>query len=340
MTTLNLQVDASLDDAHQRQDTGAMFTADATIRIGNLGGNDYDAGFRWTGVSGLSGAIINSAIATFRADLNDNGAFVGTWFVENIDAPAAFAAIGFDISSRSTHPTTQSGDGFPDFGAWSANTDETFDFLTLLQALADDHDPSAIVLIHKITSGGGERLPRSFDSSSITAAKLDIDFTAAPVPTGRTHGMTSVRGALHLLAAQRDDADGNPTNEFLFLRVNEFGQILTTTEGVPEVVTGRTKGATLRVTGNTVLLAAQRDDPDGNPTNEYILLRVDQFGRLRTTSEAAGTPVAGRTQGMTQRVTGNVVLGSAQRDNPDGEPTEQYLMLRVDEFGRLRMVPE
>ena len=143
-----------------------------------------------------------------------------------------------------------------------------------------------------------------------------------------------------LLAAQRDDADGNPTNEFMLLRVDAFGQILTTTEGVAGVVTGRTKGMTDRVSGNVVIVAAQRDDPDGNPTEEYLFLRVDQFGRLRTTAEAAGTPVAGRTKGLTSRAIGNVTLASAQRDNPDGEPTEQYLLLRSDQFGRLRTVPE
>ncbi len=172
------------------------------------------------------------------------------------------------------------------------------------------------------------------------AATVAVHPTSTIPATGRTHGMTYRPQGTVLFAAQRDDADGNPTNEFLLLRLDEFGQILTTTEGVAEVVMGRTKGLTLRAEGNVVIVAAQRDDPDGNPTEEYLFLRVDQFGRLRTTSEAAGTPVSGRTHGMTQRVTGNVVLGSAQRDDPDGNPTEQYLLLRSDEFGRLRMLPE
>lgn len=47
---------------------------------------------------------------------------------------------------------------------------------------------------------------------------------------------------------------------------------------------GRTKGMTLRGKGNVVLVAAQLDDPDGNPTEEYVLLRADEFGRLRTVS--------------------------------------------------------
>ena len=101
------------------------------------------------------------------------------------------------------------------------------------------------------------------------------------------------------------------------------------------MVTSRTKGATDRVKGNVVLLAAQRDDADGNPTEEYCLLRVDQFGRLRTTAEAGGA--TGQTKGMTLRAVGNVILVAGQRDDPDGEPTEEYLLLRTDEFGRLRV---
>lgn len=102
------------------------------------------------------------------------------------------------------------------------------------------------------------------------------------------------------------------------------------------MVTGRTKGMTDRVRGNVVLLAAQRDDGDGNPTEEYLLLRSDEFGRLRLTDETDTVAAAGRTKGATLRVTGDVVLAASQRDDPGGTPTEQYLLLRADENSRLR----
>lgn len=102
------------------------------------------------------------------------------------------------------------------------------------------------------------------------------------------------------------------------------------------MVTGRTKAMTFRAKGNARLLAAQRDDPDGNPSEQYLLLRSDEFGQLRVTAETAPTAAAGYTKGMTFRVTGNVVLGAAQRDDPGGTPTEQYLLLRADENGLLR----
>ena len=102
------------------------------------------------------------------------------------------------------------------------------------------------------------------------------------------------------------------------------------------MVTGRTKGMTARAAGNAALLAAQRDDPDGNPTEEYLLLRSDENGSLRLTDEPQLVDAAGQPKGLTLRVTGDVVLAAAQRDDGDGDPTEEYLLLRVDQFGQLR----
>lgn len=45
-------------------------------------------------------------------------------------------------------------------------------------------------------------------------------------------------------------------------------------------VEGRTKGATQRVTGSAVLIFAQREDADGNLTEEYLVVRSDEHGRV------------------------------------------------------------
>ena len=102
------------------------------------------------------------------------------------------------------------------------------------------------------------------------------------------------------------------------------------------MVTGRTKGVTDRVKGNVVLGAAQHDDGDGNPTEQYLLLRADENGRLRV--ETGDGVVTGRTKGLTDRAKGRVVLLAAQREDGDGNPTDEYLLLRADENGRLRTV--
>ncbi len=104
------------------------------------------------------------------------------------------------------------------------------------------------------------------------------------------------------------------------------------------MVTGRTKGVTQRAKGNVILVAAQRDDGDGSPTEEYLILRSDQFGQLEMTSGGAGAMVSGRTKGVTERAVGSVVLVAAQRDDPDGNPTDEYLILRADQFGQLRVI--
>ncbi len=102
------------------------------------------------------------------------------------------------------------------------------------------------------------------------------------------------------------------------------------------MVTGRTKGMTDRAAGNVVVLAAQRDGPDGVPSEEYLLLRLDENGSLRLTDEAPATAVSGQSKGATLRVTGDVVLAAAQRDDGNGDPTEEYLLLRADQNSQLR----
>lgn len=103
--------------------------------------------------------------------------------------------------------------------------------------------------------------------------------------TGRTKGMTArVKGNVKLFAAQRDDGTGNPTEEYLLLRSDENGVLRVTGETVCTTAVGRSKGMTLRATDNVVLGATQHDDPGGTPTEEYLLLRADQNGLLRTTN--------------------------------------------------------
>lgn len=45
-------------------------------------------------------------------------------------------------------------------------------------------------------------------------------------------------------------------------------------------VIDRTKGATFRVSGDTVLIFGQREDAEGNLTEEYLAFRVDEHGRV------------------------------------------------------------
>lgn len=46
------------------------------------------------------------------------------------------------------------------------------------------------------------------------------------------------------------------------------------------MVEGRTKGATARAAGSPALLFGQREDADGEMTQEYLIVRVDEHGRV------------------------------------------------------------
>ena len=182
-TTLNLQIGASADDAYENRSTGAVNLTDNQNIFGSIG-SLADPGLRFTGVSGLSGANIDAATLTFRATATDSGSFVGDWFAEDAASPSAFAATNFNLSGRSVTTATCEGDS-SDFGNWTDGNDHQFTgdgtntIADILQELADSYDPSEIVLLHRYTSGDGERLLRSYDGDSALAPKLDIDYTAA-----------------------------------------------------------------------------------------------------------------------------------------------------------------
>ena len=204
MTVLNLQVGASADDAQETVSDGTISLATSIQTIGNFGSAKQD-GFRFTGVSGLSGAAIDDATLTFRADAVDFGAFVGDWFAHDAAAPGEFTTTTSNISDTGQRPRTAAtceGDG-SDFGNWSGNTDHTFTgdgtntIADIIQELANDYDPSTIVLLWIYTSGTGERQLRSYDKDTGTAPKLDITFTAAGGdPEGPLIGGKLLRGGI------------------------------------------------------------------------------------------------------------------------------------------------
>lgn len=187
MTTLNLQVGLvsglNTDDADENASGGI----DLTGLVPGFGGairNGSSIGLRFTGVSGLSGSTITAATLTFRANETDSGSFTGDWYAEDAVAPGTFTSSTEDITSRARTTATCEGDGV-DFGDWTGGQDPTFTgdgvntIVDIIQELADSYDPSTIVLLHIFTSGSGERIFKSYDSSSGTAPKLDITFTAS-----------------------------------------------------------------------------------------------------------------------------------------------------------------
>ncbi|KKL79665.1 hypothetical protein LCGC14_2012580, partial [marine sediment metagenome] len=124
MTTLNLEIAASSDDALERKSTKEMFT---TLNDSWFGSFAWTAlnGLRFTGISGLSGATIDAATLEFHSLSTDSGSFGGIWGAEDAENPPTFAATNGDISNRTLTPTTCEGDG-NDFGNWVSSTIHTF----------------------------------------------------------------------------------------------------------------------------------------------------------------------------------------------------------------------
>ncbi len=179
-TTLNLQVGASTDDAEESVGDGSMALDGIVERFGDFFLTRH-VGLRFTGVSGLSGDTVDSAVLTFLPSNTDAPNFVADWFADDLEAPGTFTTTTSDISDRTTTTTTQEGDG-TDFTNWTDNVEETFEgdgdgIQGIVQELADSHDPSTIVLLHLYTSGNGQRVCDSYDGATEDAPKLDITHT-------------------------------------------------------------------------------------------------------------------------------------------------------------------
>jgi hypothetical protein len=199
VTTITSRVDQSTDDAIQTTGS-AMYLTTGSLVVARPS-YTFHCGLRFTSnISGLSGATINAGTyLTFRADYTDSGPFDGNWYAHDAAAPGTFTTTGSNISDTAQRPRTSASAvaGGVDFGPWSSGSDEYFPpsktgsgLQGILQELATDYDPSAIVLLWIWTPGSsGERIFRSYDGSTSLAPLLTIDYTAA---TGATETSPTV----------------------------------------------------------------------------------------------------------------------------------------------------
>lgn len=175
MPTLNLQVGAGADDGHSH---GSSFSNSASSAQVGRTFEDYDAFFRFTGVSGLSGATISDATLTlvnFWESTGNNRDF--RIYCDDSAAPTAPTdATSHGGKTRTTNYLDVTAGGT----FWSPGTSYTFDITAIVQELADSYDPSAIqVLFDEDASANyGNVEWFAYDGNSANAAKLDIDYTA------------------------------------------------------------------------------------------------------------------------------------------------------------------
>lgn len=181
MTTLNLVVGASSDDAFEGAG-GAPNVTSASIYL-NFNSSEVDSGMRFTGVSGLSGATINSATLSGNVINTSNDDPATNLYFELGATPATFTTDDGSVDGRSL--TTA-------FVSWSttavgAGIVAAPDLSTPLTEVAGSFDPSELVIIADGSAGSGTCIFTSYDSNPSTAPKLDIDYTAGGAPSGNPH---------------------------------------------------------------------------------------------------------------------------------------------------------
>lgn len=96
---------------------------------------------------------------------------------EDASAPGRFTLAYYNVTGRD-RTTASVGAGSAEVGNWTSEAEYTLDVKTIIQEIAGNYDPPALVLLWLYSSGSGERLCYSYDGDSAKAVKLDITYTA------------------------------------------------------------------------------------------------------------------------------------------------------------------
>ncbi|KKN62633.1 hypothetical protein LCGC14_0509760, partial [marine sediment metagenome] len=177
--TIDEQVGTSLDDG--RRYTGALgFSAtDTSHYIGYINHANYLVSHqfaRFTGISGLSGATIDTALFKLFGTIQNTGDPLTKIRADDQAAPdAPTNASEFDDISLTTAGVDW--DGILTDGVWN----DSPDIKTVIQELADSYDPTVIQIIHKDDGSGtgayNRQAARSYNWASSDAPKLHIEYT-------------------------------------------------------------------------------------------------------------------------------------------------------------------
>lgn len=147
---------------------------------------------RFTGISGLSGATIDVSNIQKYGLSNGQGSPQTKLYANDVAAPVApTSAAEFDALVLTTAGADWDANSVND--AWCTSTSLN----TVIQELADSHDPSAIQIVHKNdgpSSGYHYQDWDTFDNDNTKGAKLHIEFTPGGPPAGKpTHADNYMR---------------------------------------------------------------------------------------------------------------------------------------------------
>lgn len=139
---------------------------------------------RFTGVSGLSGSTIDSAVYKAWGNTGSAGSPLTKIFADDSAAPTApTTEAGHNNKTRTTAGVDW--DGVLTNDVWN----DSPSLNAVMQELADSHDPSAIQVLHDDDGSPQDDFDYmqydSYNQGSTVAPKLDIDYTAGGVTTRR-----------------------------------------------------------------------------------------------------------------------------------------------------------
>lgn len=176
MPTLNLQVASSADDGWFGISPTVGFNAtNPNCLCGSIGGALYGSWHRFTGVSGLAGAKIDSAVLQLWGAAADVGAATTVIRAERANAPAA-PTNQADAEGRTL---TTAGVSWNSPGLSTGGYVSSPSLVSVIQELVDNHNPSAILIFWRDNAGSGINYAQStaYDSNPARTAKLSITYT-------------------------------------------------------------------------------------------------------------------------------------------------------------------
>lgn len=196
MTTLNLQVGAGNDDAHESGISTAFNAVAATvdIRANSSGSSRRNGGFRFTNVTIPPGSTISAATISIWPTSASFDDMLADWYADDVDNAADFAASATVTGrTRTTATVLWSADSIGS-GAFVSSPDLAAVIQEVIDRAGWASGNALVILAIGRSSATKNANAESYDSTPAHAAKLDITYTA---PAGSA---AAVRSAYYHLA--------------------------------------------------------------------------------------------------------------------------------------------
>ena len=180
-TTINLQINASNNDAEERSSNGSMDLTSTDLEL------PYDAsnsrfqvvGMRFTNVTIPQGATIENAYFTFTSDGSDSGNVGVRIYAQDAGSTAVFTNSAYNITTR---PLTSAFVEWRISDPWSSGSSyNSIDISSLINEVVSRPDwvngGSLVFIIEDLTTVTNKRGALSYDGSSSNAPRLSITYT-------------------------------------------------------------------------------------------------------------------------------------------------------------------